>query len=356
MPVAKLTQAVAEAASPGALWDTEIKGLGLITRDSGTKSWVVQKSGRKRWTLGRFPLMTCAEARGRARDTLLTQPEQGATITLEQALEAHLKRMNRRGHSSGPLVEREVRTHLSAWLRRPLAEITRGDCEARHDRLTTDVGDQTADRVMRHLRAIYNTALKKVDLPTNPTVAVEWHGTRRRDYPRLDLSALPLDEVNVVQRGAALTMLTTGLRIADCFSVRWADLDFNKRTLHRPCPKGGESKAFTLPLSSQTADLLNGLPRINEWAFPSFRAGSGHLSQLNRVLPNAHHFRAEYMALAVDLGVPTYQRKLLVNHSVPRLDITDGYVAEPDVEMCREHQQRISDHVFPLLAGHPRAI
>ncbi|NVE95888.1 tyrosine-type recombinase/integrase [Altererythrobacter lutimaris] len=349
MPVEKLTQSVADAAGPGAIWDTEIKGLGLITRETGTKSWVVQKSGRKRWTLGRFPLMTCAEARRRARDTILTQPEQGATITLEQALAAHLKRMIRRGNSSMPLTEGEVRKYLGSWLGRPLAEITRGDCEARHDRLTVTAGDMTADRVMRHLRAIYNTALKKVDLPTNPTIAVEWHGSRRRDYPRLDLGALRLEEVNVVQRGAAITMLTTGLRKADCFSVRWSDIDFDKRTMHRPNPKGGEKRAFTLPLSTQTADLLEGLPRINEWAFPSFRAGAGHLAQLNRVLPNAHHLRAEYMALAVDLGVPTYQRKLLVNHSVPRMDVTDGYVAEPDVEMCRDHQQRISGYIFPLV-------
>ncbi len=350
MPVAKLTQAIADGAGPGALWDTEIKGLGLVTRDTGTKSWVVQKSGRKRWTLGRFPLMTCAEARRRARDTLLQQPEQeGAQITLEMALRAHLKRMDRRGNSSGPLVEREVHKHLGQWLNRPLAEITRGNCEARHDRLTVTAGDQTADRVMRHLRAIYNTALKKVDLPTNPTIAVEWHGNRRRDYPRLDLAELPLGEVNVVQRAAAITMLTTGLRKSDCFSVRWSDIDFDKQTMHRPNPKGGERRAFTLPLSAQTADLLRGLPCINEWAFPSFRAGTGHLSQLNRVLPNAHHLRAEYMALAVDLGVPTYQRKLLVNHAVPRMDVTDGYVAEPDVEMCREHQQRISHHVFSLV-------
>lgn len=207
---------------------------------------------------------------------------------------------------------------------------------------------------MRHLRAIYNTALKRVDLPTNPTIAVEWYGTRRKNYPRIDLAQWwrRVDQIdNPIRRAWHVTALTTGLRKTDCLTVRWSDLDLDRLTLHRPRPKGGEAKAFTLPVSEETAAVMSGLPRINEWVFASFQGPRGHMTNpIEKDMPKPHHLRAEYMAIATDLGVPTYPKKLLVNHSVPRVDITDGYVADPDVEICRQWQSRISERVFGAMS------
>lgn len=122
MSVVRLSQQLAKNAEPGAYWEKDTpKGLGLIVRESGRKSWVVQKSGKKRWTLGQFPEMTVAEARRRARDLILSPPEPMADITLQQALEIHLRRMERRGKVSGKLVDDEMHLHLSDWLDRPLA-------------------------------------------------------------------------------------------------------------------------------------------------------------------------------------------------------------------------------------------
>lgn len=353
MAVVKLSQKLAQDAGPGAYWERDTpKGLGLIVRESGRKSWVVQKSGKKRWTLGQFPDMNVAEARRRARDLILAPPEPMADMTLQQALEIHLRRMERRGKVSMKLVDDEMHLHLADWLNRPLAQITRGDCAARHNRITRR-GPQTADRVMRHLRAIYNTALKRVDLPTNPTIAVEWHGTRRKNYPRIDLPGWwrQVNQIeNPIKRAWHVTALTTGLRKMDCCTVRWSDIDLESMTLHRPSPKGGADKAFTLPISQETAMVIADLPRINEWVFASFQGKNGHISNpLEPDMPKPHHLRAEYMAIATDLGVPTYPKKLLVNHSVPRADLTDGYVANPDVEICRQWQSRISERIFSLV-------
>jgi hypothetical protein len=52
--------------------------------------------------------------------------------------------------------------------RRLVAQITRTDCRERHDRITRDAGPYAANRVMRHLRAVYNTCLKEHDLPGEP--------------------------------------------------------------------------------------------------------------------------------------------------------------------------------------------
>lgn len=348
MPVARLTQKYADDAPEGAYWDTELKGFGLIVRATGTKSWVVQKSGKKRWTLGRHPVMTVAEARRRARQVIIDRPEPMAQITLAEALQSHTTRMVRKGQArSLPLLRGEVEAHLSDWLNKPLAEITRGMCEARHNRIGKR-GEQLANRVMRHFRAIYNTALKKVDLPTNPTIAVEWFGNTRRQYDRIPLAAFheavaELDDP--LRRAWYLTALSTGLRKTDCASLCWEDVDFAGMNIHRPNPKGG--RAFDLPMSQQTAAVLKAIsPGRAGWVFPSNRSKTGYMSSQRDLPWNPHHFRAEYISLATDVGVPTYPKKLLVNHAVPRADVTDGYVARPDIEMCRPWQDKISERIF----------
>jgi hypothetical protein len=72
MSVAKITESFAQSAKPGAYWDTELKGFGLIVRPTGRRSLVVQKSGRKRYTLGSHPTMRIAEARDLARRRMST--------------------------------------------------------------------------------------------------------------------------------------------------------------------------------------------------------------------------------------------------------------------------------------------
>jgi hypothetical protein len=349
MPVVKLNQSFAKSVTePLAYWtNNHPKGLGLVVRPTGTKSWVLQKSGKKRFTLGHYPVMSFAQAHRAALSVLQNAPVAQPKVTLETALQGHLERMQRRGNTSGRLVENEVRRHFGGWLRRPLADITRGDCRAKHDRLSDEAGDQTADRVFRHFRAIHNTALKLHELPTNPTIGVEWHGNKVRDYPRIDLADFRSRVANLdnpLLRAWFMVALSTALRSTDCSSIQWSDLDLEAMTLHRPNPKGG--RPFTLPISDQTASIFESMPRISRFVFPG-HGRNGYISSTRAPgMENPHWLRHEYISIATDLGVPTYPKKLLINHSVPKADISDGYVTRPDVEMCRPFQEKISKLVF----------
>ena len=53
----------------------------------------------------------------------------------------------------------------------------------RIQQLTKQNGPYLANRVMRHVRAAWNTALKEHELPANPTIAVHWNKEHRRQEP-----------------------------------------------------------------------------------------------------------------------------------------------------------------------------
>ena len=82
---------------------------------------------------------------------------------------------------------------------------------------------------------------------------------------------------NPVRRDLQLFFLLTGLRSLDARSVRWEEVDLAAGTIHRPRPKGGEDRAFTIPASASVLRLLEGrrddnrvLPGGDDgWVFPA---------------------------------------------------------------------------------------
>src|SRR5215471_5606533 len=82
MPIAKLMTRTVDAARPGArpyiIFDEEVRGFGLRVMPSGFKSWIIEyrprgagrDAGKKRLTLGSHPMLTAAQARKIAKDTL----------------------------------------------------------------------------------------------------------------------------------------------------------------------------------------------------------------------------------------------------------------------------------------------
>ncbi len=102
MPQARLTKAfVDRAAVPkgkaqALYWDTELKGFGLLVGRTA-KSFVVQKSGGRRITMGRYGVLTVAQARQHAIQALAeianASPNTTPSITLREAAELHRERM-----------------------------------------------------------------------------------------------------------------------------------------------------------------------------------------------------------------------------------------------------------------------
>jgi Arm DNA-binding domain len=201
-------------------------------------------------------------------DTASGSPNNGSdglkvSITLRQAwqryLEAHLIRKGRSEHTISGYRD-HVERIFAEWLDTSLHELAMDPARVarKHDDVTKGNGPYMANGSMRTLRAVYNHARKtNKSLPRdNPADAVDWNEEERRDtgmgsadLKRWFMELAALD--NPVRREFHLFTLLCGSRPTALQQIQPDHIDFRRRTLHIPKPKGGKKKAFDIPLSRE---------------------------------------------------------------------------------------------------------
>ena len=205
----------------------------------------------------------------------------------------------------------------------------------------------------------------------NPTVAVTFNRVRRRREP------IPWSELaawsrtverlrNPVRRDLQRFLLFTGLRSLDARTVRWEHVDLAAGTVHRPRPKGGEERAFTVPVARVVVELLERRRRENGedagWVFPT-RDSSGRVTHVVEAkqqrtvagrkvphLPSPHRLRDTFATAAHEAGVHPLDLKVLMNHALPGGDVTLGYV-RPSVEHLRGAVERVAGFLLMRMEG-----
>jgi len=214
---------------------------------------------------------------------------------------------------------------------------------------------------MRSLRAIYNHARKTArTLPAeNPVSAIDWNREKRRD------TALGVSEVggwtgslakiaNPVRREFHLFLLLSGSRPDALKHARVEHVDFRTRILHMPKPKGGEVKAFDIPLSRAMIRCLVRVMRLGrvlyptlsqDWLFPA-DSDSGHLvehKEDRRTLAKwGNDLRQTYRTVAQAAGIAELDIHLLMNHAIP--GVNAGYITRSKLinDHLRQQQEMIS--------------
>lgn len=241
-------------------------------------------------------------------------PDEWEAFTLAQAMEEHIASMKAR--NSARSVDRmrdEMARYLGEWMDRPVASLTKRECIDRHRKVTADHGPIVANKAFRMLRAVWNSAAERFDADEHAMNPVRkfrkvWNeeGTRKPiDWAALPEWAARVNGVtNPVRRDWHWFVLLTGLRNEDSRKVRWEEVNLTDKPawfvnaqgervalppkpMHRPCPKGGERKAFTVPLSAPVVEILKRRKAENPsivgddrgWVFPT-RDKEGRLVNL----------------------------------------------------------------------------
>jgi site-specific recombinase XerD len=320
-----------------------------------------------------------AEKRGLGAGKIAAPEGEAATlsggITLRQAWEryrdAHLVRKGR-----SELTIESYRDHVERifieWLDAPLQKLGLDPAKVvtKHDDLTKENGPYIANGSMRTLRAIYNHARKaNKALPAdNPVNAIDWNGEKRRDTGMgtsdlkgwfAELAALD----NPIRREFHLFTLLSGCRPTAMQGIQPSHVNFGRRMVHIPKPKGGAKRAFDIPLSREMVLCLVRAMRFGrqmypsqaaEWIFPADSA-SGHLVEQKKDRATlskwGNDLRQSFRTIATAAGVSEFDAKLLMNHAIP--GVNAGYITRHKLleDHLRSQQQAISSAVFAALAG-----
>lgn len=361
-------------------WDTELKGFG-ITVGKTTKTYFAMRrvnGKRVRTTIDRHNAIPLKKARDRAAE-ILVEMKQGVNPNLQK------KVGQQRGMTLQRAFDEYVRTrkpkestlkndisllncHLSDWLNKPIADITRDMVVKRHQKLLdSNVGSNASNNVFRMFRRVYNCINAKLDnaLPPNPVDKIseigQWAKVGRRqtiiadsDLPSWYRTVRVLD--NPYVKNYLLILLFTGMRKEEGLSLEWQNINMADKTIKLPETKNG--KQLILPMSNYLQSLFVELHNLKQgdYVFPSSIEGgkSPHMwkptRQINKVKKESgvefcvHDLRRVFKTVAADT-VSTHANHRLTNHISKNAG--DGYVIM-SLGKVREPMQAITDKLLIL--------
>lgn len=288
---------------------------------------------------------------------------------------SHLERKRRSEKTIAGYAD-HVERLLADWREVPLCELGEDPRRIadRHEAITGAHGPYIANSAMRSFRAIYNHARKTCRaLPAeNPIFAVDWNPEARRDtalgvrdLPTWFEQAARLE--NPIRREFHLFCLLSGSRPDALKLAKLSDLDLRERILRIPKPKGGEEKAFAIPLSRRMIECLVRLLRFGQilfpeesetWLFPG-SSESGHLTahseDRDKVLSHwGNDLRQTYRTLGQAAEISDVDMHLLMNHSLPGINI--GYITRAKLmsDHLRKQQEALSNFIVGSVVGQGR--
>lgn len=318
----KITKRLIDAIEPSAeriiIWDSEIKGFGMIALPSGLRSFFVQyrnESGRKRrLTLGRFGVMTAEGARKAARDALATVGRGVDPVEDRQALRAapsvaqlldrylaeHVDVHNASRTAEG--VRFAVKRHILPRLGTlRAAAVTRQDvfklhgamqATPRHANLTLSIlskafnlaelwgirpeNSNPCRLVPRYPEshrerflsadelALLGRALREAESPGLP-----WRERAGANVKHLAKEENRFTSISAPALEAIRLLLFTGARLSEILELKWEHVDLARGLIALPVRKGGARRPH--PVSTMALAVLANIEREqgSPWVLPA---------------------------------------------------------------------------------------
>ena len=326
MPTLPLTAQTVKGLQPGPTgrtdyFDAGITGFGLRV-SSGVKSWiyVYRAGGRpRRYTIGRYPDLSLAEARDKAR-TARNQVAQGVDPS-------EVKIGTRHAETFGDLTAQYIREYakprkrtwredqrvidveLHRWRHVKARDIKRRDVISLLKGIADRPAPIQANRVQALIRKVFNWAIGRDLIETNPCAGVVPFGKERRRT-----RVLSDDEIAQFWRAADLSwrtstdcpvgailqlQLLTAQRGQEVRFMRWSDMNLQNGWWIVPAEFAKNGVATRVFLNRPTVRLLREMEAISAerqqqlnrgrerkgwetkpasvWVFPRRRAGKAHV-------------------------------------------------------------------------------
>ena len=323
--------------------DDLMPGLVLRVSVSGTKTFCLHRriNGKmRRLTIGRFGILTLADARERVRHVLYeiesgrfeerTGVEVENRITLGEVIpeyvEKHAKSQNRDWRNKQSLLAKFTELHAKR-----LDQIKRADVVKALDAIVM-TAPVSANRALAHLKHLMNWCVDRGMLDASPLVGMKLptkETPRERFLTNDELRALwAASDADGYPFGDCMKLLIlSGQRRTEVAAMRWSELDLDKRLWTLPSARAKNGKQHTVPITDAMLTVLRRVPRYLTSDFVFTTTGKTPISGFGRVkdrmdkaLPKAtapwiiHDLRRTMSTNLARLKVPQPVTEALLNH------------------------------------------
>jgi integrase len=275
--------------------DLRTPGLELRITATGTNTFAYRRkiNGRAvRVTIGKFPTTTVEQAQKQAgdlnadivkgHDPAESKRNKRQEMTLGDLMNLYIERHAKLHKKSWSNDQRMYDHHLAHLANRKLSEITKPSIQQLHSKIGKNT-PYAANRVLSLLQTMFNRAQDWGFDKPNPARGIKKFKEKSRER-FLESDELPrffqalAEEPNETARDYFLISLLTGARRANCLSMKWGDLNFDRGTWFIEETKNGTSQ--TIPLVDQALAVLREREisddKDDTWVFPG--AGkTGHM-------------------------------------------------------------------------------
>ena len=278
-----LTARFVETVKPGTIraehFDRSVTGLALRVSPTGGKSWVLlYRQGRRlrRWTLGRYPTLSLADARDRARAGLRAvaagddpahekrRRRDALTVAVlaERYLVEYAQPRKRSWKEDRRLLAHEV---LPAWRHQAARDIQRADARALIHTVAARGSPIAANRLRALLHTVFAFAVAQDIVEANPITHVPRPGVERRRDRVLTADEIRtfwagLDDDAPVMAAALRVRFVTAQRGGEIHDLLWRDLDLATRWWTIPAERSKNGLPHRVPLTALALDLIAALP------------------------------------------------------------------------------------------------
>jgi integrase len=354
------------------MWDGVVKHFGVRITPRGVKTFIVLLGSGRRQAIGRYPVLSLAQARDKAKRVLAERTlgrHQTASISWQAATGKFIE-ARRSSTRPGTVAEyeRTLKRYFGFGTTR-LSEITKQDLSRKLEKLNGTPSQQAHSLVV--CKMFFRWALVQGFIDVEPTAALKRSRQRKR------ARALRNDELQKVWNAATeqsyphgtivQLLMLTGQRRGEIAALRRSWIDEKARTITLPAEITKNGKEHCFPYGDMVAAILESVPSRNstDLLFPSrlsdHRPVSGFSKfkkEMTDAVPNwrLHDLRRTFRTIHAKLGTPPHIAERLINHvTAVASDVEQIYDVYSYLPEMRRAAEVFEAHLGGLL-GLPREL
>ncbi len=288
-------------------WDSNLAGFGVMVSPGGTKTFTMQiGKARKRTSLGRYPIITLAEARAEAKKYM-------AQVTLGKHMAPNWPLSSLIGRFEDDLVSKAPRTQESyRWLlgRLPkhftvkrIGDITPEDIKDATKKLSPSVESHT----LAVLKILFRYAIRHNYIDKNPAQAFSVKPSQSR---RRILTDAELAKVWRALGDDTYSQIVKIIILCGCRKNEVANLSVHEDMATLAAEHSKNKKQHTFPLPQAAIELLK-----TDLTFSGWSRAKKRLDRLSGVTDYCiHDLRRTFISTHARIGTPLHVAELLVGH------------------------------------------